>query len=83
MKVGMHLHDKNGTAEELADLSIALGVDGIDITHLGLGGKWRDGNLTMDYLMRKFSIPTGYELTMVRNEVINQLIRFAEHSAAE
>lgn len=83
VKVGMHLHDKNGTAEALADLSIALGVDGMDITHLGLGGKWRDGNLTMDYLMRKFNIPSGYEMTMVRNEVINQLIKFHEFSAAE
>ena len=81
--VGMHFHDKNGTAEDLANLAILKGVDGIDVTHMGLGGKWRDGNLTMEYLLKKFNIPLGYENTMVRNELIEQLIKYNEHTAAE
>lgn len=81
--VGMHFHDKNGTAEELANLAILKGVNGIDVTHMGLGGKWRDGNLTMEYLMKKFNISLGYENTMVRNEIVEELIKYHENSAAE
>lgn len=81
--VGMHFHDKNGTAESLADFAISKGVNGIDVTHLGLGGKWRDGNLTMEYLMKKFSLPLGYENTMIRNEIIEQLIKYNKYTAAE
>lgn len=81
--VGMHFHDKNGTAETLADLAIKNGADGIDVTHIGLGGKWRDGNLTVEYLMKKFGIDLGYENTMVRNEIIEQIIKFNKFTAAE
>ncbi len=81
--VGMHFHDKNGTAEMLADTAIQQGVDGIDVTHIGLGGKWRDGNLTMEYLLKKFGIHMGYENTMIRNEVIEQIIKYNEFTAAE
>lgn len=81
--VGMHFHDKNGMAESLADLAIKNGVDGIDITHMGLGGKWRDGNLTMEYLMKKFGIELGYENTMIRNEIIEQIIKYNKFTAAE
>lgn len=81
--VGMHFHDKNGTAEDLADLAITKGVDGIDVTHMGLGGKWRDGNLTMEYLMKKFGIGLGFENTVVRNEIIEQIIKYNKFSAAE
>ena len=81
--VGMHFHDKNGTAEQLADLAIKNGADGIDVTHIGLGGKWRDGNLTMEYLMKKFGINLGFENTMVRNEIIEQIIKFNKFTAAE
>lgn len=83
LKVGVHLHDKNGTAEELADLALELGTDYMDVTHLGLGGKWRDGNLTMEYLLRKMKIQGGYESTIIKNELIEELIRFHEHSVAE
>ena len=81
--MGVHLHDKNGTAEFLADLAIAEGADYMDVTHVGLGGKWRDGNVTMEYLLRKLEISGGYEATMIRNELIENLIEFNPYSAAE
>lgn len=83
VKLGVHLHDKNGTAEKLADLAIKEGADYMDCTHLGLGGKWRDGNLTMEYLLRKLEVSAGYEATMIKNEMIEDLIKFHEFSAAE
>ncbi|MDO5155665.1 MAG: pyruvate carboxyltransferase [Eubacteriales bacterium] len=83
LKVGVHLHDKNGTAEQLADLAISLGADYMDVTHLGLGGKWRDGNLTMEYLLRKMKIQGGYESTVIKNELIEELIKYHEFSVAE
>ena len=83
LKVGVHLHDKNGTAEELADLALSLGADYMDVTHLGLGGKWRDGNLTMEYLLRKFGVKGGYESTIIKNKLIEELIKYHEYSVAE
>lgn len=83
LKVGVHLHDKNGTAEELADLAIEQGADYMDVTHLGLGGKWRDGNLTMEYLLRKMNVKGGYENTVVKNDLIEELIQYHEFSVAE
>ena len=55
----------------------------MDVTHVGLGGKWRDGNVTMEYLLRKLEISGGYEATMIRNELIENLIEFYPYSAAE
>jgi 4-hydroxy 2-oxovalerate aldolase len=83
VKVGVHLHDKNGTAEELADLALSLGADYMDVTHLGLGGKWRDGNLTMEYLLRKMNVQSGYESTVIKNALIDELIKYHEYSVAE
>ncbi|MDE6950689.1 MAG: pyruvate carboxyltransferase [Lachnospiraceae bacterium] len=83
VELGVHLHDKNGTADRLADLAIEEGADYMDVTHLGLGGKWRDGNLTMEYLLRKMGVTGGYEATMVKNEMIEDLITYHEFSAAE
>ena len=83
IEMGVHLHDKNGTAENLADLAIAEGADYMDVTHVGLGGKWRDGNVTMEYLLRKLGIGGDYEATMIRNEMIEELIQFHPYSAAE
>lgn len=83
IEMGVHLHDKNGTAERLADLAIKEGADYMDVTHLGLGGKWRDGNLTMEYLLRKLQINGGYEATIIKNELIEDLIKFNKFSAAE
>lgn len=83
VKLGCHFHDKNGTAEKLADLAIKEGADFLDVTHIGLGGKWRDGNLTMEYLLRKMNLIGGYEATIIRNEIIEDLIKYHEFSAAE
>lgn len=83
IEMGVHLHDKNGTADMLADLAIREGADYMDVTHLGLGGKWRDGNLTMEFLLRKMGVNGGYEATMVKNEMIEDLIKYHEFSAAE
>ncbi|MHC1749824.1 MAG: pyruvate carboxyltransferase [Cellulosilyticaceae bacterium] len=82
IQLGIHLHDKNGTAEKLADLAIKEGTDYMDVTHLGLGGKWRDGNLTMEYLLRKLGVNGGYEATMLKNQLIEDLIRFSKFSVA-
>ncbi|MCI8490128.1 MAG: pyruvate carboxyltransferase [Lachnospiraceae bacterium] len=83
LKCGVHLHDKNGTAEVLADLALERKADYMDVTHLGLGGKWRDGNLTMEYLLRRLGINGGYEATMIKNQLIEQLIKYHEYSVAE
>lgn len=83
LKVGVHLHDKNGTAEKLADLALSQGADYMDVTHLGLGGKWRDGNLTMEYLLRRMGVDAGYENTLIKNDLINELIQYHEFSVAE
>jgi len=83
LKVGVHLHDKNGTAEELAEIALTEGADYMDVTHLGLGGKWRDGNLTMEYLLRRMNVKAGYENTVIKNELIEELIKYNEFSVAE
>lgn len=82
IELGCHFHDKNGTADRLADLAIKEGADYMDVTHLGLGGKWRDGNLTMEYLLRKLGVIAGYEATVIKNEIIEDLIKFHNSSAA-
>ena len=83
LKVGMHFHNKTGMAEILADAAIRENVDFIDGTHLGLGGKWRDGNLTIDYLLNKIGAVGGFEATHLKNEMIDQLIKYHEYSCAE
>ena len=82
LKVGMHFHDKNGTAEDLAVIAIRSGVDGCDYTLMGLGGKWLDGNLTTENYLHSFGYSGGYELTRLKNELIKQLIKYTEFSAA-
>lgn len=83
VKYGLHFHDKRGTADALADLALKEGVYYTDVTHLGLGGKWRDGNLTMEYLMRKLGVNCGYEATVIKNELIENLIKYNKYSVAE
>ena len=83
VKMGCHFHDRNGTAEALAETALAEGADYMDVTHIGLGGKWRDGNLTMEYLLRTLAVNGGYEATIVKNEIIEDLIKYHEYSAAE
>lgn len=83
VRLGCHFHDRNGTAEMLADIAIEEGADYMDVTHIGLGGKWRDGNLTMEYLLRKLGVNGGYEATIIKNEIIEDLIKFNKFTAAE
>lgn len=83
LMAGCHFHDKNGTADMLADIAINSKADYLDVTHIGLGGKWRDGNLTMEFLMRRFGITAGYEATVIRNELIEDLIKYHAHTASE
>lgn len=82
VRLGCHFHDKNGTAECLANIAIEEGADYMDVTHLGLGGKWRDGNLTMEYLLHKMGINGGYETTIIKNEIIEDLIEFHKFTSA-
>ena len=82
MKCGCHFHDKRGMADNLAEVAIEEKADYMDVTHIGLGGKWRDGNLTMEYLLRRFGRNPGYEATVIKNELIEQLIKYHEHTAA-
>lgn len=83
VKVGMHFHNKTGMAEILTDTAIRENVDFIDATHLGLGGKWRDGNLTFDYLLSKMGAVGGFEATQLKNELIEQMIKYHSYSCAE
>jgi len=82
IKVGTHLHDKNGTAEELMKTALDNGTDGLDFTLLGLGGKWLDGNLSIETYLHTFGLTGGYELTHLKNELIQQLIKYIKFSAA-
>jgi len=82
MKCGCHFHDKRGMADTLAEVAIREKADYMDVTHLGLGGKWRDGNLTMEYLLRRFEKNPGYEATLIKNQLIEQIIKYHEFTAA-
>jgi len=82
LKVGLHFHDKNGTAEDLAVIARKSGVDGCDYTLMGLGGKWLDGNLTVEDYLHSYGYSGGYELTRLKNELIKQLIKYNSFSAA-
>jgi 4-hydroxy 2-oxovalerate aldolase len=83
LQVGIHVHDKNGTAEQLTETALRQSVDYIDFTLLGLGGKWRDGNLSTEYYLQKKGFVGGYELTHLKNSLIDQLVKYHEHSAAD
>ena len=82
VKVGTHFHDKNGTAEVLMKTALDNGTDGLDYTLLGLGGKWLDGNLPIETYLHTFGRTGGYELTHLKNELIKQLIKYHQYSAA-
>lgn len=82
VKVGTHFHDKNGTAEELMRTALSCGTDGLDFTLMGLGGKWLDGNLSVETFLHTFDYRGGYELTHVKNELIKQLVKYHQYSAA-
>lgn len=82
IEAGIHLHNKNGTAEMLLDVAFAHQCQYTDSTLLGIGGKWHDGNIPTEYLMKHFNHNPGYELTRLKTNFINQLIKYHEHSAA-
>jgi 4-hydroxy 2-oxovalerate aldolase len=82
IKVGMHFHDKNGTADELNAVALKSDVNGCDYTLIGLGGKWMDGNLTLENYLHTFGFSGGYELTNLKSKLIHQLIKYHKHSAA-
>lgn len=79
---GIHLHNKNGTAKSLLNVALAHNVKYTDTTLLGLGGKWHDGNVATESLLEMFSCNPGYELTRLKTELVQQLIKYHEHSAA-
>lgn len=83
IEVGIHLHDKNGTAETLLEIAIEKGCKYTDATLLGLGGKWHDGNLSIEHILRKFGLNGGHELNKLKTDLIQQLIKFHKHSTAE
>ena len=82
IEVGMHLHDKNGTGEMLLDVALSKGCRYTDATLLGLGGKWHDGNIPLESLLKKIGVNGGYELTRLKTLLIQQLIKYNEHSTA-
>jgi 4-hydroxy 2-oxovalerate aldolase len=82
VEAGIHLHNKNGTAEHLLDVALAHGCKYTDTTLLGLGGKWYDGNISTEYLLKHFNFHPGYELTRLKTELIHNLIKYNEYSAA-
>lgn len=80
--VGVHLHDKNGTAEELLDIALSKNCKYTDATLLGLGGKWHDGNIPLEYIIKKMGISGGYELTQLKTNLVQQLIKYYPHTTA-
>jgi hypothetical protein len=53
-----------------------------DATLLGLGGKWHDGNLTIEHILRRFGISGGFELNKLKTDLIQQLIKYNQFSTA-
>ena len=82
IEAGIHLHDKNGTGEILLDIALEYGCKHTDITLLGLGGKWHDGNISTEHFLRKFKYNPGYEQTRLKTQLIQQLIKYNSHTAA-
>lgn len=82
IEAGIHLHNKNGTAEQLLDVALAHNCKYTDTTLLGFGGKWYDGNISTEYLLKHFNYHPGYELTRLKTELVQNLIKYHEHSAA-
>lgn len=79
---GMHLHDKNGTGEMLLEVALSKGCRYTDATLLGLGGKWHDGNIALEHVIRRFGMNGGYELTQLKTNLVQQLIKYHKYSAA-
>lgn len=82
IEAGIHLHNKNGSAKMLLDVALAHGVKYTDTTLLGFGGKWHDGNIPTESYLERFGFNAGYELTRLKTELVQQLIKYHSHSAA-
>lgn len=82
VEAGMHLHDKNGTAEMLLEVALHYGCKYTDITMMGLGGKWHDGNLSTEHFLRKYNYNPGYEQTRLKTMLIQNLIKYNKSTAA-
>ena len=82
VEAGIHLHDKNGTAEMLLDVALHYGCKYADITMMGLGGKWHDGNLATEYFLRKYNYNPGDEQTRLKTMLIQNLIKYNKSTAA-
>ncbi|PPS22312.1 pyruvate carboxyltransferase [Brachyspira murdochii] len=82
VEAGMHFHDKNGTAEMLLEVALHYGCKYTDITMMGLGGKWHDGNLSTEHFLRKYNYNPGYEQTRLKTMLIQNLIKYNESTAA-
>ena len=82
VEAGMHLHDKNGMADMLFEVALSKGCKYVDGTLLGLGGKWHDGNLSIEHILRKFEVDGGFELNKLKTDLIQQLIKYNNHTAA-
>ena len=82
VEAGIHLHNKNGTATNLLDVALAHGVKYTDTTLLGLGGKWHDGNIPTESFLERFGYNSGYELTRLKTDLIQQLIKYHAHTSA-
>lgn len=79
---GIHLHNKNGTGEMLLEVALSKNCRYTDMTLLGLGGKWHDGNISTEHVFRKFGVNNGYEFTHLKTELIQQLIKYHSHNTA-
>lgn len=79
---GVHLHDKNGTGEILLDVALSKNCRYTDATLLGLGGKWHDGNISLEYILKKFGVNGGYELTQLKTNLVQQLIKYHAFTTA-
>lgn len=82
IEAGIHLHNKNGTAEELLDVALDHKCIYTDSTLMGIGGKWYDGNIATEVIMKRFDYNPGYELTRLKTALIQQLIKYNAHCAA-
>lgn len=82
VEAGIHLHNRNGTAEDLLNVALAHKCKYTDSTLLGLGGKWHDGNIPTEVILRYFNCSSGYELTRLKTILIQQLIKNHQFSAA-
>lgn len=82
IEAGMHLHDKNGTAEFLLEIALLNECKYTDITMMGLGGKWHDGNLSVEHFLRRSGYNPGYEQTRLKTQLIQNIIKYNQYSAA-